>query len=81
MKKIILVAMAVLVTGCSTMYPTKKTEFYKDGKLVKTYIGRGMYDFNGSYDTYRIWSMDSWKYYEFKCSKCEIVETPVAQGK
>jgi hypothetical protein len=81
MKKLALITLCMTLTSCAAMYSPKKTEFYKDNKLVKTYIGRGIFDKNDSFDTYRIWALDDWRYYEFTCASCEVVETIIEQKK
>ena len=77
MKKIAIVALALMITGCSTLYKPKKTQFYKDGKLVQTFVGRGIFDSNTFFGTYKIWAKQGWKYYDYRCENCEVVETEI----
>jgi len=82
MKKALLTLVIVsCLTGCSSMYKVKKTEFYKDQKLVKTFIGRGVFDASEWFGTYKIWAKDDWKFYEYKCEDCEVVETIIEEKK
>lgn len=80
MKKVVLFAMLVIVVGCSSFKP-KKTKFYKDNKLVKTFVGRGIFDGNERFGIYKVWALNGWAYYQFTCEKCTVVETPIQEQK
>jgi hypothetical protein len=79
MKKVIALVALVSLFGCASMYKTKKTTFYKNGVVVKTFVGRGIYDGNDWFGTYKIWSLKDWQYYEFTCRDCTYTEE-VIQG-
>lgn len=64
----------LLLTGCSAMTP-KKTDFYKDGRLVKTIYGRGVFDGDDWTGINRIWALKGNGYYQYKCPDCTIIET------
>ena len=82
MRKMILLSLLIVtVSGCTSMYKAKRTEFYKDQKLVKTFIGRGIFDASEWFGTYKIWAKDDWKFYEYKCEDCEVVETNIEEKK
>lgn len=78
MRKALLIALTIGLTGC-TAIPPKRTDFYKNGRLVKTIVGRGVFDGNDWFGTYRVWAMNGNSYYEYRCLDCEIVETPIEQ--
>jgi hypothetical protein len=76
----LIVALALTLTvGCTTINKPKKTSFYKNGQLVKTFVGRGVFDGSEWFGTYKIWTMDGWKYYKYRCDGCTIVETPIQE--
>lgn len=66
-----------VLSGCAAV--TKRTDFYKDGKIVKTFFGHGVWDANEYLGSYKIWAMHGWNYYEYTCDKCQVVETPLEQ--
>ena len=72
MKRLFALAILVSLVGCKSMYPVKKTEFYKNHQLVKTFIGRGIWAQDN--DTYRIWCPTTWCSYVYECRNCEVVE-------
>jgi hypothetical protein len=80
MKRMFLLGLALVVAGCSAYRP-KRTEFYKDGRLVKTFVGRGVFDGNDWFGTYKIWAPEGWKFYEYRCDGCTIVEVELAEKK
>jgi len=61
------------------MIHPKRTDFYKNGKLVKSITGKGVFDANEWTGTYRIWASNGNSYYEFKCLDCEVVEIDLAR--
>ena len=77
--RLLLLALVFLV-GCSS---TKivKTEFFKDGVKVKTFIGRGIFMGDEGLGTYKIWDTKKWNYYSYKCERCNFVETKVGESK
>lgn len=75
MKRLLIVALALSMTACSA-YKPKKTVFYKNGQIVKTFNGYGVFDGNEWFGTYKIWaSGKNWNYYSYKCDGCTFVET------
>ena len=76
MRKLLILALALSMTACSA-YKPKKTVFYKDGRPVKTFVGRGVYDGNEWFGRYRIWSLQNWHYYEYRCYGCTYEETEI----
>ncbi len=75
MRLLPLMLLALVLAGCAST--PKRTQFYKDGKLVKTFVGRGVFDGNTWFGTYKIWTSKGWSYYEYRCDRCEVVETPL----
>ena len=80
MKKLILATTMILLVGCSA-YKPKRTEFYKNGVLQKTFVGRGIYDGNESFGYYKIWALHDWAYFEYTCRECAVVETVLPEVK
>lgn len=80
MKKLLIIFGLMAVVGCSAFKP-KKTDFYKNGRLLKSYVGRGVFDANELLGTYKIWAMSGWRYYEYSCDGCEIKETIIEGAK
>ena len=76
-KKVVLFALIITLTGCSSLYKPKKTVFYKNSQPVKTFVGRGVFDGNEWFGTYKIWTAEGWSYYEYRCEGCEVVETEI----
>lgn len=79
MKLLLAITLCFSIMGCAA-YKPKRTEFYnKEGKLVKSFIGRGVFDGNDWLGTYKIWvpysqTSSSWNYYEYTCQECKVVE-------
>lgn len=76
MKRLLLIAL--LLTGCSAYQP-KRTQFIKNGTVVKTFVGRGVFDGSEGSGVYKIWAPQGWAYYEYKCQDCQIIEAPIAK--
>jgi len=61
--------------GCNSLYKPKQTTFYnREGKPVKTFVGRGMYDGDSVRGDYKIWTTENWIYYEYHCTDCTYAE-------
>jgi hypothetical protein len=80
MKSILLIGLVLSLVGCSSFKP-KRTDFYKDGKIVKSVVGRGVFDGNDWFGTYKIWAPEGWKFYEYHCDGCNVVETELSEKK
>lgn len=79
MKKLLLLSLILCLTGCSTLHKPKRTDFYKNGRLVKSFVGRGVYSGDDWLGSYKIWAMKDWHYYEYTCIDCQVVETEIKQ--
>jgi len=76
MKKTMLVLMAMMLAGCGAFKP-KKTEFIKDGKVVRSVNGLGVFEGDDNLGYYKVWALNGRDYYEVNCRKCDIIETEV----
>ena len=80
MRRMFLLGLILIAAGCSA-YKPKRTDFYKDGKLVKSFVGRGVFDASEWFGTYKIWATQDWKFYEYRCEDCKVVETVLPEKK
>ena len=76
MKTIGALLLALVLVGCSA-YKPKRTDFYKDGKLVHSVVGRGLYEGDDQLGRYKVWASTKLDYYDIHCEKCEIKQTEI----
>lgn len=74
MKKVLLALSCLFLFGCSS-FDAKKTDFYKNGRLVKSCVGKGIFDGDDWTGVYKVWKLNGNGYYQYKCIDCDIVET------
>ena len=74
MKKYLLLVILALISGCA-LSPVKRTDFSRDGVVIHSITGRGIWEADEFTGHYQIWALNNWDYYDIYCKNCVVKET------